>query len=291
MISIVVCSIKEALFAEFARSVKQTIGVPYELIRIDNNIERLGICAAYNKGASLARYDILCFSHEDIEFKTDGWGQIVVDFFASNDKRGAIGVAGSTFRARTPTGWRVDLAHDKANVLQPSTGKDDYLLYCNQENDSISQVVQLDGLWMCTRKSVWQAVLFNEREFPGFHYYDIDFSLRVHLQGFEVCVTYAVSIKHLSRGTYGEEWIQQSKRFLQRWRSRLPVSLDRHSEAEINQLTYSVYESYFNFLLTKVAKRHSFIYLRGCILSRPLKPSNVKKALRWSFSGTGLGRV
>src|SRR5262249_17983020 len=155
MISIVVCSIDETLFREFSRSVEHTIGVPFEIIRLDNTIEKLGICAAYNKSALRARYEILCFSHEDVTFATPGWGHVVVDLFTSNRNLGALGVAGSTFRARTPTGWAVDRAHNKANVIQGYPNKSDSVYYSNESNDRISRVVQLDGVWICARRSAW----------------------------------------------------------------------------------------------------------------------------------------
>jgi GT2 family glycosyltransferase len=291
MISIVVCSIDEGLFIEFSRSVERTIGVPFEIIRIDNTIEKRGICAAYNQGAGRARYDILCFSHEDIGFVTNGWGTIVVDLFTNNSNLGALGIAGSTFRARTPTGWAVDRAHDKANVIQGFTNKPDSLYYRNESNDRISRVVQLDGLWICVKRSAWEAVTFNEREYPGFHYYDIDFSLRIHLHGFEVCVTYAIVMRHRSGGTYGREWISESRRFFEHWKDRLPISLGPTTSAEIRQLTLSVYDAYFNFLLDKTAKRYSFIYLRGCVLSKPLSRSNVKRTLKWLLWGTALEKL
>ena len=291
MISIVVCSIDETLFSEFSRSVQRTIGVPFEIIRIDNTIERLGLGAAYNKGASRARFDILCFSHEDVTFATTGWGHVVVDLFTSNSNLGALGVAGSTFRARTPTGWAVDRAHNKANVIQGYTNKSDSLYYCNESNDGISRVVQLDGLWICARRSAWEAVTFNEREYPGFHYYDIDFTLRIHLRGFEVCVTYAIVMRHRSSGTYGREWIRESRRFFKQWKERLPISLEPTTAAEIRQLTFNVYDSYFNFLLDKTAKRYSFIYLGGCVLSKPLSRSNMKRTLKWLLWGTALEKL
>ena len=74
MISIVVSSYQEPLYQSFVNSVEKTIGVPYEIIKVENP-GIMGICKAYNLGVSKAKYDIVCFSHEDVLCYSENWGK------------------------------------------------------------------------------------------------------------------------------------------------------------------------------------------------------------------------
>ena len=47
----------------------------------------------------------------------------------------------------------------------------------NREN-VLEEVVCLDGVFICSRKEVWQQSKFNDADLKGFHFYDIDFSLK-----------------------------------------------------------------------------------------------------------------
>jgi hypothetical protein len=47
---------------------------------------------------------------------------------------------------------------------------------------------------------------FFDEELPGFHLYDIDFSLRVG-QRYKVAVSYDIIIEHFSEGAFSNEWL------------------------------------------------------------------------------------
>lgn len=69
MISLIVCSRSPSCPDSFSKHIETTIGeLPYEIIWIDNSNNQRNICQAYNYGLSKARYDYLCFLHEDIIF-------------------------------------------------------------------------------------------------------------------------------------------------------------------------------------------------------------------------------
>ena len=48
-----------------------------------------------------AKGDYLCFVHEDIVIKTNGWGKDLVKFTAQNSTCGVVGVAGGKYAYRT----------------------------------------------------------------------------------------------------------------------------------------------------------------------------------------------
>src|ERR1700744_2986719 len=119
MISIIVCSVNEELFRKFEKSVADNIGVEFEIIKIDNTGNRYGICEAYNKGAASAKFEYLCFAHEDILFRSDNWGQVLIKAFEGDEHIGVIGVAGSKYKSLAPSGWPTGNAKaDRYQLIQ-----------------------------------------------------------------------------------------------------------------------------------------------------------------------------
>jgi glycosyltransferase involved in cell wall biosynthesis len=66
MISLIICSRTPALSQKLANNIAETIGVPYEIVLLDNSANTYGICQAYNIGVQQSKYDVLCFMHDDI---------------------------------------------------------------------------------------------------------------------------------------------------------------------------------------------------------------------------------
>ncbi len=104
MISIIICSIDIKRYLEIEKNIGETIGVVYETIKVPNP-GTMGLCEAYNKGGKIANYNILCFVHEDILFRTQNWGRILIDHFANLIEVGIIGLAGSVFKNRMLSSW------------------------------------------------------------------------------------------------------------------------------------------------------------------------------------------
>ena len=104
MISIIVSSVDNKLFDSFQQNLSETIGVPFEVIKIPNKGE-MGICAAYNLGGVQAKYDYLVFAHEDIRFHTNDWGSRLLQLFHDNEEIGLAGVVGSEYKPAVYSGW------------------------------------------------------------------------------------------------------------------------------------------------------------------------------------------
>ena len=105
MFSIIVCSIRPAEAEALRQNIAATIGdVPFEFIAYDNRGTGKGIAEVYNECASRAKYDLLCFAHEDIEFRSEGWGRDIASKLEEQGT-GVIGFAGSTYKSAYPTGW------------------------------------------------------------------------------------------------------------------------------------------------------------------------------------------
>lgn len=209
MISVVICSVNQALAAQVKRNIDTTIGVPWELILIDNTVLKKGITAVYNMGAKKSKYDIICFVHEDVLFRTDKWGQLVAEYFSTDKQLGLVGVAGSKYKSKTPSGWSTGMVEfDCANILHIDKKGAEERIYSNPgSTDALNETITIDGVFMCARKECWERIKFNEEVLTGFHLYDIDFSFRMSFT-YKVAVTYQVDMVHLTEGgDFGDNWL------------------------------------------------------------------------------------
>ena len=42
------------------------------------------------------------------------------------------------------------------------------------------------GVWFCIRKKLFEHVKFDDKNYSGFHFYDIDISMQIQAQGFQI---------------------------------------------------------------------------------------------------------
>lgn len=222
MISIVICSRSKEVDQYLLNNINDTIGVPYELQYIDNSENEYDIFTAYNKGAMLSNHDIICFMHDDIIFKTKNWGNLVLEKF-NNTQLGAIGIAGTPYASLLPGTWWCSNKIAQ-NIIQ--LGKIDCVYYSTGSNDEqISPVILLDGVWMCIRKSLFQFIRFDEYSFKGFHMYDMDISMQIFKNGFKLASVYDILIEHKSLGKLDSNWLENRIKFYNKWRKTLPLSI------------------------------------------------------------------
>lgn len=180
MISVIVCSLDENLFNRFSESLAKTIGVAYEIIRIENQREKLPIAKAYNKGAIQASYDFLVFVHEDVVFHTANWGHLLIHYFYTLENPGLLGIAGSSYLPLSPSGWWIlEKRYRHFNLIAGG-------LYDNQKrimssgDKKVKKVYLLDGVFLAIEKCKFSNVKFDE-SLDGFHGYDTSISRRVSL--------------------------------------------------------------------------------------------------------------
>lgn len=237
MISIIIASVNEELLAKVSENIKNTIGVDHEVIAIDNGLSKMGLCELYNRGAKQARYDLLCFMHEDIEIKTENWGKIVVKIF-NEQQLGLLGVAGSTYKSTTPSGWfppaefgtkswRINIEQDSKYVDRPKQFD-----YYNPHHEQLSEVTCVDGVWFCTTKIIALKSKFDEELLKGYHGYDIDFSLNVG-QDHKILVTYAILLYHASEGNFDSKWLREMIKVQHKWDYLLPKNCNQFSKMEV----------------------------------------------------------
>jgi len=284
MISVIICSASVNVLELVSKNISSTIGVPHEIIAFDNSHEQRGICEIYNQGVREAKFDILCFMHEDVAILTSGWGKKVIDIFVKDGEIGVVGVAGGGYKALTPSGWYcVEFQNPKKsfqNILQgyKLDSKDEIHAYHNPDDEKLSEVVCVDGVWFCTKKEIAKSNPFDEVLLKKFHGYDVDFCLRVYAKH-KIVVTYDILMKHASEGNFNKVWLDQILILHQKWSKRLPMTTADVSEKEI----YLTEKRALKNLIEQMLKwEYSFMDINRMLLSTA---ASSRMSIRLFFKG------
>lgn len=203
MISIIISSYLPKYFSNLEDNISKSIGVPYEVIKIDNP-GLMGICQAYNQGARRARYENLVFMHEDVLFHTKDWGEKLIKHL-NNEDTGIIGIAGSSYVPYAPSSWTVSEQYNFVNILQGNKDNSEYF-HIHTTKSNRNNVFAVDGVFLSIKKEKYNQFKFNEGLLKGFHGYDLDFSLRVSKR-FQNYVIDDILIQHFSGGNLDKNWL------------------------------------------------------------------------------------
>ncbi len=226
MISVIICSIDKVLAQQVQKNIADTIGVVWEAIIIHNTASPKSLTHIYNLGAAKAQYDILCFVHEDILFQTQNWGVKLLACFRDDAGIGLIGIAGSKYKSKTPSGWFTGIADIECCSITHVDDKGNHQrIYSNPAPGSLMQEVKvLDGVLLCCKKKVWEEVKFDEVLLKDFHLYDLDFSFRV-AEKYKVIVTFEIDLVHLTQGgSFGNKWLEYTLLWHKKMQPKLPAS-------------------------------------------------------------------
>jgi len=285
MISIIICSASTEELKQVSQNIDLTIGVPYEIIGINNSDGKRGICEVYNEGKRKAKYDTLCFMHEDIEIKTENWGVNVLNIFTENKEIGVVGVAGGGYKALAPSGWYcVEYnSPDKSfqNVIQgfKLKSKTEVHAYHNPYLQKLSEVVCVDGMWFCARKDILNDKPFDEDMLKGFHGYDVDFCLSIFGKH-KIVVTYDILMKHSSEGNFNKEWLNDLLKLHRKWNAHLPMTVTKSVSNE--ELYFTEKRALKNVIEQMLEWEYSFSDIQRMLFS--LAKSR-KMPLRLFFKG------
>jgi len=224
MISFLVCSIREDLLAGLRENLAATVGLEHELLVHDNRQTHWGLARVYNRLAEQAKYPLLCFVHEDVRFRSPpAWGRELLGFYSTHPEAGVVGFAGSQVMTRAASGWLGLPAYARETLVQHEPSGGERIIHANPAGEPFSRVTVIDGLCQFVARPTWEAHRFDEVTFPGFHLYDLDFSLQVALDRPNF-VCHTVLAEHFSIGSYSEAWLEASGAFHRKWDARLPIS-------------------------------------------------------------------
>lgn len=232
MISIIICSRTQNISENFSENIKKTIGCDYELIVIDNSQNQYSIFEAYNLGIDKSKGEYLCLMHDDILIHTIGWGGIINTIFRGDNQIGLIGVAGSKIKTKSPSAWwNCSEGHKAIHIIQHFKDKEKEKWDFGFNNETYTEVVAIDGVFMAMRKD--KRIHFNAK-MTGFHNYDLNISFEYKKYGYEIIVTNKILVEHFSLGNLNEAWLSSTFKIHTLYQSILPLNCQRH---EINKET------------------------------------------------------
>ncbi|MBP1663595.1 MAG: hypothetical protein H6Q19_735 [Bacteroidetes bacterium] len=248
MISVIICSKHGKLSESLARNIDDTIGVPYEIVCINNSRNEYSIFSAYNKGIAQSKYPFLCFVHEDVNFQTKNWGNIIKSHL-NNSTTGLIGVAGSNTVLSVPSSW--SSSQEKyINIIQ--SGKhSEHIRLPIEHNDDKQEVILLDGVFLGANRDIFSKIAFDEK-LKGFHGYDLDICLQSAFAGFQNYVVFDVLIEHYSKGFRNKRYFENLIQVFGKWDKYLPIyDKNKYTAEEILKSE----EKMINYLFIKMIKR------------------------------------
>ena len=236
MISIIICTKCEKQLDSLKENIAKSIGCPFELIIKEDAFGKYGLSKSYNEGADEAKYDILCFMHDDIKFESNCWGQKVIQILGDKNI-GLLGVAGGIAKTKIPSDWWGYYSDAEINIIQHYKYNMQVNRHINQSfsGNKLADVVALDGVWLCSRKDVFSSYQFDEVNFNRFHGYDIDYSLQI-FHSYRVCVTFDVLLHHFSDGNYSVEWVKAAFDVSEKWKEYLPQKINTFPSRKMNAM-------------------------------------------------------
>lgn len=241
MISFIICSTKSFIQPLFVKNIDEACSLKHEIILVDNSKNDHSIFSAYNEGVKKAKYDYLCFIHEDIVFKSDNLGEIISYTFTNNPDVGLIGVVGSEVLTRTPFGWwSAGPDYKVGNVKQyPKSHKRNYTIpphYNSKNEPQLREVVACDGLFLCIRKELFRKMKWDDNTYSGFHCYDLDICMTIKQLGMKIVVAQNLIVDHYSFGNPTESFAKACSVFNEKWHPYLPMSVPSISKSKLNNI-------------------------------------------------------
>ena len=277
MISVIISSYKNDLFTQLSRNIASNIGVPYEIIKVDNP-GIMSIAKAYNIGRKRAKFEVLCFCHEDILFRTKDWGQILVDIFRSKSI-GLVGIVGTKAPPLLPVPWwHLDSEMNYSEIFQHyENNQVEKIVWGWKESNSIEEAVVVDGILLCTSKN--SNLLFDER-FPGFHFYDLALSIDSIKMGYKNLVTNRIVIEHKSNGKLDANWYESLHLFHKLYKPIL-------AKFEVKPINSYAYESWKDVIIKSLhhgKKRISILFWISLLKNKNFLKFNIKYLLTIMFN-------
>lgn len=206
-------------------NIRESIGVPFEFIAIDNSQTEYSIFSAYNEGIRRSQHPYLCFIHEDILFHTQNWGERLIRHL-QEENVGILGIAGSHFTQATIAGWGFSPCQSMRYLqrMDPLGPAQLFDIRYNSNDSEYSRATCIDGVFLAMTRQLAQQIHFDDVNFHGFHCYDQDICMQALSLGYDNKILFDIMIEHFSKGSFNAHWLVAAHTWLDKWRDKLPVS-------------------------------------------------------------------
>jgi hypothetical protein len=280
MISIVICSRKTTVNFELSENLKCTIGADYELVVIDNSENKLSIFEAYNLGIARSKGNYIAFIHDDILFRSNGWGIVINEVFTKYETVGLLGVAGAKIKTKMPSGWwNCPNEYKEINIIQHLQDNKVEKWEYGFEGYKTAEVVAIDGVFMVLKREC--NLSFNE-DFKGYHNYDLNISFECVNKGFKIVVTNQILIEHFSNGNINDSWYDSTYKLHKFYQKSLPL-MTENSNLDLKDLEFKNGKNFVNHYLKIGTKINSLKIGIQLFLLKPNELYHLKLLKKWMF--------
>lgn len=209
--SIIMCSIDAGKFARISESWRHLFRQhSHEIIGIH---DATSLAEGYNRGIAQSSGGTLIFSHDDILILDDDFPNKIAARLRQFD---LLGFAGTDKLITAPWfGAGQPHLHGVTGHARPGQPDCDLTIYGAATWPVVAGIHALDGLCMIARRELAETIRFDAGNFDGFHLYDLDFSFRSYLAGYQLGVCCDIPVLHESTGNYaGGNHTLYAERFL-----------------------------------------------------------------------------
>lgn len=173
-----------------------------------------GICSVYNQilrtAVDTEDCEAVILLHDDTYIIDQNFRAKIVSSFRNNLSLGVIGVVGAS-RISSLSWWESSM---KVGQVYESRG---FINFGSRRG----YVDVVDGLLMAVSRRAFTQISFDEKSFPGFHGYDIDYCLQVRKAGL-LCMVIPMEILHNTKGGVGnkEDFTRSNSSLLAKWKRK-----------------------------------------------------------------------
>jgi hypothetical protein len=216
MLSIVVNSHRPQLADATCRMYRRLLaGRPFEMIIIP---DARSMCEGYARGFAQCVGDPIVFAHHDLEYLYDDFGDVLE---RSMERFDVVGVAG-TDKLVSPVWTHAGIGHLFGQVTHPSPRGGFEVHVYGAHRPAMGGILAMDGLFLAVRRFVVADIGWDAETFTGFHFYDVDFTLRAARAGHRLGVVSELGFLHNSVGPASKEYSAFAQRFAAKHAARLP---------------------------------------------------------------------
>jgi GT2 family glycosyltransferase len=179
----------------------------------------------YNSCAKHAVGDVLVFTHDDVRFLcNERCFQKPLELL-TKPFTGILGVAGTTVMPKNGKWWDSKEDECRGMVAHPDLATQFGMHFNTWPHMAakFGRVVICDGVFlMCSRRVFDKLGGFDQEHYKGFHFYDVDFTIRAHIAGLQNWVA-PIPLMHGSKGRPNENWEENRQHFMTRYEKNLPA--------------------------------------------------------------------